>query len=225
MSAVASPVLYDPSALPKTLPVFPLSGVVMLPHARLPLNVFEPRYLSMVQDVLGHPDRMIGIIQPTEPEEQGKAPQQLYKVGCAGRITSFTETEDGRFLIGLTGACRFAVGEELKTTAPYRIVRPEWQNFLYDLDQSEDTEIDRKRLIAVLQDYFRQQEIPADWNAIQSTTDDMLISSLVMICPLAPNEKQALLEAGDLHSRAEMLTALLEMAAFPQTESEGGVRH
>jgi uncharacterized protein len=224
MSAATSPVLYDPSALPKTLPVFPLSGVVMLPHARLPLNVFEPRYLSLVQDVLGRPDRMIGIIQPSETEEQGKAPQ-LYKVGCAGRITSFTETEDGRFLIGLTGACRFAIGEELKTTTPYRIVRPEWQNFLYDLDQQDEGGIDRKRLIAVLQDYFRLQEIPADWNAIQNTPDDMLISSLVMICPLAPNEKQALLEAGDLQSRTEMLTALLEMAALPQAENEGGVRH
>jgi Lon protease-like protein len=224
MSAVSSPVAYDPSALPKTLPVFPLSGVVLLPQARLPLNVFEPRYLALVQDVLGQPNRMMGIIQPSEAEAPGRPPQ-LYSVGCAGRVTSFTETEDGRFLISLTGACRFAVVEEVKTPGPYRIVRPDWQNFLYDLDPSDEGEIDRKRLIAVLQDYFRLQEIPADWNAIQNTSDDMLISSLVMICPLAPNEKQALLEAPDLQARADMLVALLEMAAFPQSESEGGVKH
>jgi len=224
MSAVVSPVMYDPSALPKILPLFPLSGVVLLPHARLPLNVFEPRYLAMVQDVLGRSDRMIGIIQPSHTEEHGHMPQ-LYKVGCAGRITSFTETEDGRFLIGLTGACRFTIAEELASTAPYRVARPDWQSFLYDLEHSGQSEIDRKRLIAVLQHYFKMQEIPADWNAIQNTPDDMLISSLVMICPLAANEKQALLEAQDLNARAEMLVALLEMAAFPQVENEGSIRH
>ena len=215
----------EKSGLPDILPVFPLQGVVMLPQSRLPLNVFEPRYMSMVQDVLGSPARMIGVIQPTEMERPGDAPPRLYQVGCAGRITSFNETEDGRFLINLTGVCRFAVAHELETALPYRSVKVDWDKYQSDFEEVRDEDVDRKRLTDVLQNYFRTHEIAADWNAVQGTPTDALISSLVMICPLSPSEKQALLESKNLQSRADMLMTLLSMANFNRPDGEGGVRH
>lgn len=223
MSAAAStPSPPAPSALPDSLPIFPLPGVVLLPRGRLPLNIFEPRYLAMIEDALGK-GRMIGIIQPTALEAEGTVPP-VYRIGCAGRITSFTETDDGRFLIGLVGVCRFAVAEELPSARGYRRVRPEWQQFLTDIGEPEEAELDRERLMGILRQYFKVQGIAADWNAVQNTSNEMLVSSLTMICPLAPNEKQALLEAPDLHTRANLLMALLEMATLPQGEAEGA-RH
>lgn len=214
-----------PSMLPEIIPIFPLTGVVLLPRARLPLNIFEPRYLAMVEDVLGQ-GRIIGMIQPNAPEGKDITSPSVYNVGCAGRITSFTETDDGRLLISLTGICRFRIAEELPMTEPYRQVRPDWQNFITDLQEPpEETDIDRKKLLGVLQHYFKMQGIAADWNAVQNTPNELLLSSLVMICPLAPNEKQALLEAHSLRQRAEMLTALLEMATMPQAEAEVGMKH
>jgi Lon protease-like protein len=220
LSATAS----VPIILPETLPVFPLPGAILMPRARLPLNIYEPRYLAMIEDVLGL-GRMIGMIQPNIPAnlhegQEGTSPP-LFNVGCAGRITTFNETEDGRFLIGLTGVCRFTVAQELPLEKPYRRVVADWQKFTGDIDEPGNVDIDRKRLAAVLQHYFKLQGIAADWNAVQNTPNDLLISSLVMICPLAPNEKQALLEAPDLHTRADMLIALLEMASMPQNEAEG----
>ncbi len=208
-----------PLILPDILPIFPLAGAVLLPRARLPLNIFEPRYLAMIEDVLGQ-GRIIGMIQPNAPENQEGTTPPIFNVGCAGRITSFTETEDGRFLIGLTGICRFAVTEELPLETPYRRVKADWLKFGTDTAEPEDADIDRKRLAAILQHYFKLQGIAADWNAVQNTPNDLLVSSLVMICPLAPNEKQALLEAPDLTKRADMLMALLEMASMPQSEGE-----
>jgi Lon protease-like protein len=223
MSAVLSASAVLPSALPEILPIFPLPGVVLLPHAKLPLNIFEPRYIAMMEDVLGQ-GRMLGMIQPSGPEGTDHPP--LYRIGCAGRVTSFSETEDCRFLVGLTGVCRFSVLEELPAEFPYRRARVDWQNYMADISEPRDVDLDRKRLVAVLQHYFKLQGIAADWNAVQNTPNDMLISSLVMICPLAPNERQALLEAPDLKARAELLVALLEMASMPQPgEAEGGVRH
>lgn len=223
LSATAS----APVLLPEILPIFPLSGAILLPRARLPLNIFEPRYLAMIEDVLAN-GRMIGMIQPNIPasvvEGQEGALPPVFNVGCAGRVTSFNETEDGRFLIGLTGVCRFTIKQELPFEKPYRRVIADWQKFTGDIDEPHDNEIDRKRLSAVLQHYFKLQGIAADWNAVQNTPNDLLVSSLVMICPLAPNEKQALLEAPDLHTRADMLIALLEMASLPQNEAEGA-RH
>jgi len=214
-----------PALLPETIPIFPLPGVVLLPRARLPLNIFEPRYISMIDDVLGQ-GRVIGMIQPNAPEGHDNLLPPTYKIGCAGRITSFTETEDGRFLIGLTGLCRFTVTEELPFEKLYRRAKVDWQKYLGDMNEPEDIDIDRKRLVATLQHYFKLQGIAADWNAVQNTPNDLLISSLVMICPLAPNEKQALLEAQNLHARADMLMALLEMASMPQSvEAEGAAKH
>jgi len=210
-------------ALPDVLPIFPLAGAVLLPHARLPLNIFEPRYVSMIEDVLGQ-GRLIGMVQPNATEGQEGTSPPIFSVGCAGRITSFNETDDGRFLIGLAGICRFSIVEELPLDKPYRRVRPDWQKYAIDLMEPEDVSYDRKRLLAVLQYYFKLHGIAADWNAVQNTPNDLLISSLVMICPLAPNEKQALLEAPDLSTLADMLIALLEMASMPQSESDGA-RH
>jgi Lon protease-like protein len=226
MSAAMSASASAPSSLPQELPIFPLTGVVLLPRAKLPLNVFEPRYLAMIEDALAQPGRMIGIIQPNAPEDKNVIAPPIYKIGCAGRIVSFNETDDGRFMIGLAGVCRFEVAGELPTGKPYRRVRPDWRKFLPDLDTPAISHIDRKHLTIVLQHYFKVQNIDADWRAMQNTPDELLVSSLVMICPLAPNERQALLEAPDLFARAELLIALLEMASVPQAnEGDAGVRH
>ena len=225
MSESSSTTFINPvpaSALPDILPIFPLAGVVLLPRARLPLNIFEARYLAMVEDALGQ-GRLIGMIQPTSADAQHSLPP-LFQIGCVGRITSFTETEDGRFLINLYGVCRFRVQEELPLQQDYRRVRPAWHDYLSDVGPPEEAEFDRARLMTTLRQYFKSHAIAADWSAVQNTTNEMLISSLAMICPLEPNEKQALLEAPDLKTRAELLIALLEMAGLPQGEVEGA-RH
>lgn len=215
---------FDPTydQLPPTIPVFPLTGALLLPRGRLPLNIFEPRYLAMVKDALAT-DRMIGMIQPqgavpnnglagsAPPGGKGFGPP-LFEIGCAGRITSFAETEDGRFLITLTGVCRFTVGEEIATTRGYRRVVPDWSPFAADLDEAEGAVLDRDRLATGLKAYFKQNGISANWDAIAQTPDERLVHSLAMICPFEPGEKQALLEAPDLGSRAQMLLALIEMA-------------
>jgi Lon protease-like protein len=225
MSATVTSPVFPPSALPDTLPIFPLAGAVLLPRSKLPLNVFEPRYLAMVEEALAHPGRMIGMVQPKEAEGQDAPEPTIYKIGCAGRVTSFTETEDGRYLITLTGICRFAVSEELPQERLFRRVKPDWTGFLKDIGDTDNAEIDHVKLLAVLKNYFKIHGIAADWEAVQSTPGDMLISSLAMICPLATNEKQALLEARDVTARAELLTALLEMASMPQADKEIGIRH
>jgi len=225
MSAVISTSNFLPSALPEIVPIFPLSGAVLLPQARLPLNIFEPRYLALIEHALGR-DRIIGMIQPSGPETTGQKRPPIYRIGCAGRITSFSETDDGRFMIALTGLCRFAVLEELPDESPWRRVRVEWKDFLDDLKPSAELKIDRRRLLGVLQPYFQEEGIDLDRQVVENTPDDVLVSSLVMICPLAPNEKQALLEAPNLTARAQLLTALLEMACLPgQAEGEGRARH
>ena len=213
-----------PSALPDLLPIFPLPGVVLLPRARLPLHIFEPRYLAMIDDALSTQGRMIGMIQPMEDtSSKSPEPTPIYNVGCAGRITSFAETEDGRMMIGLTGICRFHIKEEVSLHTPYRQVRPDWKSFVNDIGDAPDVSIDHARLSAILQPYFKSQSIEADWATIEGMSDDLLISTLAMICPLAPNEKQALLEAPDLTARAAMLMTLLEMASVPP--GDGQARH
>jgi Lon protease-like protein len=199
------------SDLPKTLPVFPLTGVLLLPRGRLPLNVFEPRYLAMTEDALGAPDRLIGMIQPTERERPGHAPA-LYSVGCAGRIMAFNETEDGRYLITLVGVCRFSVFEEVATMRGYRRVVPDFARWQADLAPEREAEIDRDRLIAALKTYFGRSKISADWNAINETATSRLVTTLAMICPFEPQEKQALLESERLEELGATLIALLEMA-------------
>lgn len=206
-----SPNPFDPTfeQLPGSIPVFPLTGVLLLPRGKLPLNIFEPRYLAMVQDALAS-DRMIGMIQP-QATEAPERPPRLYGMGCAGRITSFAETDDGRFLITLTGVCRFRAGEELPTTRGYRRVVPDWSPFRADMAE-EAGGVDRDRLVSTLRQYFRQQGITVNWDAVTGAEDERLITSLAMICPFDPPEKQALLEAPCLKDRAALLQTLIEMA-------------
>ncbi len=199
-----------PHSLPEALPIFPLAGVLLLPRGRLPLHVFEPRYVAMVEDALLG-DRMIGMIQPFDPACRDDAPV-VYPIGCAGRITAFRDTEDGRYMITLSGLCRFRVGSELEGKRGYRRVRPVWEGFLDDLREDPEPPLDRARLLGALPDYLEEHEIVADWDTIKGAPDERLVTSLAMVCPFEPNEKQALLEAPTLGKRAELLTALVEMA-------------
>jgi Lon protease-like protein len=199
--------------LPAELPIFPLTGVLLLPNGRLPLNIFEPRYLAMFDDALAG-SRLIGMIQPAsakDDQDSAGASPSLYAVGCAGRITSFNETGDGRYMVALDGVARFRIARELPLHRGYRRVVPDWTPFAADLTE-DDASIDRVRLVELLQAYFRQQQISANWDAIGQAPDDRLLTSLAMVCPFAPPEKQALLEADCLSDRARLMMALLEIA-------------
>lgn len=198
--------------LPATLPVFPLTGVLLLPRGRLPLNIFEPRYLNLTRDALAT-DRLIGMIQPRTPNDPAEKPD-LYPIGCAGRITQFSETDDGRVLITLTGVCRFRIDEDVPSMRGYRRVIARWDEYRDDLSEdTSDVELDRERLDGSLRRYFDVQGITADWDTIRTTPDERLVTTLAMICPFEPNEKQALLEAETLQQRTELLLTLLDMAA------------
>jgi Lon protease-like protein len=224
----------DRAALPDTLPIFPLTGVLLLPRGRLPLNIFEPRYLAMTRDALGG-ERLIGMVQPCEPQQdnRGRGAHEnppVYPVGCAGRITSFSETEDGRYLLTLTGVSRFRVRDELPLLSGYRRIVAEWQPFAHDVETPSGTEFDRDRFIRGLKGFFTQRQISADWEAIEKAAGEHLINSIAMLCPFAPSEKQALLEAPDLNERARLLIALVEMAAVNpnqgfSSEESGATRH
>jgi Lon protease-like protein len=201
------------SDLPVAIPVFPLGGALLFPRAVLPLNIFEPRYLSMVDAALvGH--RLIGMIQPAglvTPAMSENSPH-LAEVGCAGRITGFQETDDGRYLIALTGICRFRVREEIKHEGPYRIIRADWDAFANDLVREPALDDSaRERLIAALQSYLKRGEMKADWSTIEEAPLDTLINSLSSSCPFTNPEKQALLEARTLRDRCTALITLLEM--------------
>ena len=211
------------TALPAILPIFPLTGVLLLPRGRLPLNIFEPRYLAMTRDALAG-ERLIGMVQPSDPAASGSNPP-VYPTGCAGRITSFSETDDGRFLITLTGTSRFRIREELPLLEGYRRVVPDWHEFARDLGNEEEPGFDRERLLRGLKGYFQQHQISADWDAITSVSGDRLVSSIAMICPFDPSEKQALLEASDLAERARLLTAIVEMAVMQPPSESTGARH
>lgn len=197
--------------LPGTIPVFPLTGVLLLPRGQLPLNVFEPRYLAMVDATLSG-GRIIGMIQPSEPEEKTLKPA-LSQVGCAGRLTSYREAEDGRYLITLTGICRFKVAEELAVDTPFRQVRADFASFAADLATSEDSDFPRDRLIGALKAYLTRRDLKADWQSVMSAPAETLVNALSMLCPFEPAEKQALLEARDWGERVAILVALLEMAS------------
>jgi Lon protease-like protein len=203
--------------LPTLLPVFPLAGVLLLPRGRLPLNIFERRYLAMFDDALAG-GRMIGMIQPADPTAGDPSPA-LFGVGCAGRITSFSETGDGRYLIALDGVARFRVAEEAQLHRGYRRVIPDWSPYIADLDE-EPCSIDRSRLVHLLQAYFRQQGLSANWDAISQAPDERLLTSLAMICPFSPSEKQALLEAGCLSERGRLMMTLLEIAIAGQGDDD-----
>jgi Lon protease-like protein len=214
---------FTPADLPETLAVFPLPGALMLPRARLPLNIFEPRYLAMLDDALKTDHRMIGMIQPLE--SRGDGPPTLRKIGCAGRVTSLSETEDGRYLIALTGICRFRVIEEVEGFTPYRRVRADWAGFERDLERSdEDPDFDRPSFLDLLRRYFEAARLSSDWESLEDAEEEMLINSLSMLCPFAVEEKQALLEAPRLAERRETLCALMEFAIASRGGETGGVQ-
>jgi Lon protease-like protein len=198
--------------LPAEIAVFPLTGALLLPGAKLPLNIFEPRYLAMAQDSLAQ-GRMFGMIQPNAAEPRVPQGPGLYRVGCLGRLSQFAETEDGRLLITLTGLIRFAIVAEIEGRHGYRRVRADFAAFAADLDHEAEADFDRDSLEAAMRAYFRAQGIDANWDAIGGTPDAMLVSTLSMACPFEPREKQALLEAHDASERARMLVALLEIGA------------
>jgi Lon protease-like protein len=199
--------------LPHTLAIFPLSGALLLPRGHLPLNVFEARYLALVDTVLSG-SRLIGMIQPTEPEDAVLKPA-LSAVGCAGRIVSYRETDDGRMLISLAGICRFRVAEELRSTTPFRQVRADYSRYLGDLAPPPPEQFPRERLAAALKDYLSRRELKADWGSVMGAPADVLVNALAMLCPFEPAEKQALLEAPGWAERVDTLVALLEMAGAP----------
>ena len=203
---------FDPSfdELPESLPIFPLPGVLLLPRGRLPLNIFEPRYLTMVSDAMGSA-RMIGMLQPKDPAARDTNPS-VYGTGCAGRIVNFEETDDGRLLVTLLGCCRFDVRDELPLSRGYRTVVADWTRYRQDLDQPEPCEIDRDRLLSGLRGFFELQGIEVDWDSVREAENERLINMVAMVCPFEPPEKQALLEAENLGKRAETLIALVEMA-------------
>ena len=201
---------FSPADLPEVVPVLPLPGAVLLPRARLPLNIFEPRYLAMLDDTLRSDHRLIGMVQPRDVPGQ---PPRLHSIGCAGRVTSLSETEDGRYLIVLTGISRFRVCEEVEGFTPYRRARVDWSTFGADLDRSGEVRgFDKEDFLELLRRYFEAQNLSSDWDSMREAEPEMLVNSLSMMCPFGVEEKQALLEAPRLSDRAETLCALLRFA-------------
>ena len=210
----------DFEKLPQTLPVFPLTGVLLLPGGQLPLNIFEPRYLTMTQDALGEPQRLIGMIRPRDENAGGEKPA-LRSIGCAGRLSAFQETDDGRYLISLTGVIRFRISEEIDTLRGYRRIVPDYTAFRDDLRCYDGSaEFDKERLIAALKPYFDLKGIEADMDSLKTCADETLVTTLAMSCPFSPTEQQALLEFDTLAERADALSAMMEM----ETLETGGPR-
>lgn len=203
----------SPSDLPQSLPLFPLRGVILLPGSQLPLNVFEPRYLAMLDDALSG-SRLIGIVQPDEGADESPkgAKVPLKKVGCAGRVTAYQELEDGRLIITLTGIARFTLQQEVAGAQPYRTFGVDWTRFAQDLKGAGGAEdLDRDRLLRVLRAYLDANKLRADWKAISTAPSEQLINALCVSSPFGPEEKQALLEAVSIRERGEVLMALAEM--------------
>jgi len=207
--------------LPDEFPVFPLTGALLLPGGRLPLNIFEPRYLAMVEDSLAA-GRMFGMVQPDKRLARGDTGPGLYRIGCLGRLSSFSETDDGRYLITLTGLIRFTIVEEVDMRRGYRRVRAALGGFAGDLleDKAGLLPFERDDLLAALRRYFTHAGVDANWDAISEMPDSALVVSLCMACPFSPEEKQALLEARDASERARALLALLSINAFDDGHDE-----
>ncbi len=198
--------------LPETIPVFPLPGALLLPRARLPLNIFEPRYLAMLDDTLRTQHRLIGMIQPAMLPE-GRVSPRLHRIGCAGRVTALQETEDGRYLITLSGVSRFRMTEPQEGFSPYMRARVEWSSFERDLGRCEnDPDFDRSRFLKVLARFFDTAQLSSDWDSLKEAEEELLVNSLAILCPFDPEEKQALLEAPTLANRRETLVMLMEFA-------------
>ncbi len=207
---------YFKSDLPSTLPIFPLPGAVILPFGNLPLNIFEPRYISMVEAVLGS-HRLIGMIQPLEKSEENLT--NIYPVGCAGKVTSFTETSDGRFLIELSGILRFRVKKEIDLIDGYRNVIPDWEPYLRDLEE-DNYQYDISELLNQLKIYFEKNNINVDFSEISKISPEQILASIPQICSFKENEKQAILEAVNGKNRLEILISLLKMYSSDKDDFE-----
>jgi len=202
--------MLKPVDLPDTIPVFPLPGALLLPRARLPLHIFEPRYLAMLDDCMKSGHRLIGMIQPREAPG---GERRLHAIGCAGRLTAFSETEDGRYMITLAGISRFRVVREVAGFSPYIRCDVSWAGFERDLGPTEqDAGFQRAPFLKLLSRYFRAQGLSTDWDSLKEAEEELLINSLSMLCPFDPEDKQALLEAPSLPTRRETLVTLLEFA-------------
>jgi uncharacterized protein len=207
-----------PRDLADVIPVFPLPGALLLPRGQMPLNIFEPRYLMMIDDSLRSGQRLIGMIQPdsASPEEEDRP--SLYKVGCVGRITQLTESGDGRYLIQLTGVARFRIDEELKVATPYRQCRVRYTPFVDDFTPRKgEDEVDRDNLLRALAEFLKANNLKADWDGIENAPNEALVNALAMMSPYGTAEKQALLEAPDLKTRAEILVAVTEIELAKKT--------
>ncbi|MDK3019921.1 LON peptidase substrate-binding domain-containing protein [Pseudodonghicola flavimaris] len=196
--------------LPDIIPVFPLPGALLLPRSRLPLHIFEPRYLQMLEDALRTPQRLIGMIQPSPMPGQADS---LHAIGCAGRVTQFSETEDGRYLITLTGISRYRIQREVDGFCPYRRCAVSWEGFDRDLGAAEqDPCFDRDGFMALLERFFSARQLQTDWDTLKEAEDELLVNSLSMLLDFTPEDKQALLEAPSLRTRRETLITLIEFS-------------
>lgn len=201
-----------PADLPHTIPVFPLPGALLLPRGQMPLNIFEPRYLEMIDDAFRSGQRLIGMIQPDTGNPGPEDRPNLYKVGCVGRITQLAEAGDGRYLIQLTGVCRFRLEQELAVTTGYRQCQVTYEPFTGDFTARKgEKAVDRKALLAALGDFLKANNLKADWEGIENAPNEALVNALAMMSPYGPAEKQAMLEAPDLKTRAEILVAVTEI--------------
>ena len=202
----------QPGDLAEVIPVFPLPGALLLPRGQMPLNIFEPRYLAMIDDALRAGHRLIGMIQPDSAHPGPAEKPNLFKIGCVGRITQIAETGDGRYLIQLTGIARFRIDEELAVTTPYRQCRVVYAPFADDLVARKGEEaVDRERLLRSLSEFLKANDLKADWEGIENAPNEALVNALAMMSPYGTAEKQALLEAPDLKTRAEILVAMTEI--------------
>lgn len=196
---------------PQVIPLFPLTGALLLPRGQMPLNIFEPRYLAMIDDAI-RSDRVIGMIQPEPDDGRRVEVPGLLKVGCLGRITQFAETGDDRYIISLTGISRFRVAEELSVTTPYRQARVDYEPFAVDfVARAGEEEVDRDGLLRALRDFAKANDLKIDWKGVGEAPNEALVNALAMMCPFGPREKQALLEAQSLKERAAVLVAITEI--------------
>jgi Lon protease-like protein len=211
-----------PIEMPGVIPVFPLPGALLLPRGQMPLNIFEPRYLAMVDDALRDGHRLIGMIQPDIARTGSADKPLLYKIGCAGRITQLAESGDGRYLIELTGVARFRIEEELRVATSYRQCSVTYAPFADDfIARKGENAVDRPALLAALTDFLTANDLKADWEGIERAPNEALVNALSMMSPYGTAEKQALLEAPDLKTRAEVLIAITEIElAKKNTEGE-----
>jgi Lon protease-like protein len=216
-------VIYKGSAdLPEVIPVFPLPGALLLPRGQMPLNIFEPRYLAMIDDSLRDGHRLVGMIQPDPAHPGPEDKPTLFKVGCVGRITQLAESGDGRYLLQLTGVARFKVEEELKVATAYRQCRVSYVPFADDfIARKGEDEVDRKAVLEALQAFLKANNLKTDWQGVESAPNEALVNALAMMSPYGTAEKQAMLEAPNLKARAEILIAVTEMELAKKTAGGG----